>query len=205
MTEAVDVASEAVPAVTGVSLEMSYVTQASAGATGTKTATASNDNDCGVAQILALPKAALSISSAANQIFYTYSYPPTTAISPITVSDHPTSPMITAANDIRIRIPSSFNMTWETVHTTATITGSAAAKVSSTVSYEDSGKTLVINVTSNFAACDTIVVSGLSYKNFSAASAADNLELELLNDGAVQAYGRQDHHHPQHPHELGRQ
>ena len=135
-----------------------------------------------------MPKAALSISSAANQIFYTYSYPPTTAISPITVSDHPTSPMITAANDIRIRIPSSFNMTWETVDTTATITGSAAAKVSSTVSYEDSGKTLVINVTSNFAAGDTIVVSGLSYKNFSAASAADNLELELLNDGAVQAY-----------------
>ena len=44
MTEAVDIASEAVPSVTGVSIEMSYVTQASAGATGTKTATASNDN-----------------------------------------------------------------------------------------------------------------------------------------------------------------
>ena len=55
------------------------------------------------------------------------------------------------------------------------------------MSYEDSGKTLVINVTSNFAASDTIVVSGLSFKDFDTVCAADNLELELLNDGAVQA------------------
>ena len=54
MTEAVDVASDAVPATVGISLEMSYATQASAGATGAKTATASNDTDSGVAQILAL-------------------------------------------------------------------------------------------------------------------------------------------------------
>ena len=127
----------------------------------------------------------LAISSAANQTFKIGDS--TTAISAIKVRDDPTSPKITAANDIRIRIPSSFNMTWDTSDTTATISGSASAKVSRTVSYEDSGKTLVINVTSNFAASDTIVVSGLSFKNFDAASAADNLELELLNDGAVQA------------------
>ena len=45
----------------------------------------------------------------------------------------------------------------------------------------------MINVTSNFTAGESIVVSGLSFKNFSANSAADNLELEVLNNGAVQA------------------
>ena len=53
------------------------------------------------------------------------------------------------------------------------------------MSYEDNGKTLVINVTSNFAAGDSITVSGLSYANFTAASYGDNLELEVYNDGTT--------------------
>ena len=55
MTEAVEVASNAVPNQHGISLEMNYVVQPSAGATGVKTATApSGDPDAGVAQIVAL-------------------------------------------------------------------------------------------------------------------------------------------------------
>ena len=54
MTEAVDVASVAVPQTIGISLEINYVIEASAGATGTKTATASNDADVGNAHIVAL-------------------------------------------------------------------------------------------------------------------------------------------------------
>jgi hypothetical protein len=54
MNEVVDVASIAVPQTTGISLEINYVIQASAAATGTKTATASNDADVGNAQIVAL-------------------------------------------------------------------------------------------------------------------------------------------------------
>ena len=61
MTEAVDVSSDAVPLVSGISLELSYVTQSSAGPTGTKTATASNDADSGVAQILSLQAPSVSI------------------------------------------------------------------------------------------------------------------------------------------------
>ena len=127
----------------------------------------------------------LAISSAANQTFKIGDS--TTAISAIKVRDDPTSPKITAANDIRIRIPSSFTMTWDTSDTTAPSVVRPQRRSPIHVSYEDNGKTLVINVTSNFAASDTIVVSGLSFKNFDAPSAADNLELELLNDGAVQA------------------
>jgi hypothetical protein len=57
MTEAFDVASQGVPNGAGESMEGSYVLQAAAGATGTKTATASGDADVGNAHILALKPA----------------------------------------------------------------------------------------------------------------------------------------------------
>ncbi len=126
-----------------------------------------------------------TISSAASQTFMAGD--PATVISTITVTDDDAGPTITAANDIRIRIPAGFNMTWNTSDTTATIGGGASSKVSTTVSYEDSGKTLVINVTGNFFASDQITISGLSYTNFSGPSATDTLELEVNNDGSVAA------------------
>jgi hypothetical protein len=57
MTEAFDVASEAVPNTAGISIEGNYAIQTAAGATGTKTATASNDADVGNTHILALKPA----------------------------------------------------------------------------------------------------------------------------------------------------
>src|SRR5439155_47879 len=83
-----------------------------------------------------------TLASAANQLFVIGQA--ATAMSAITVTDAAT-PTISAANDIRIRIPATVNMTWNTALTTATLTGTGASKVSSTVSYEDGGKTLVLN------------------------------------------------------------
>ncbi|HEV7365733.1 MAG TPA: autotransporter-associated beta strand repeat-containing protein, partial [Gemmatimonadales bacterium] len=57
MTEAADVASDATPNAVGIALEMNYVVQLAAGATGAKTATAANDVDVGVAQTVALARA----------------------------------------------------------------------------------------------------------------------------------------------------
>jgi hypothetical protein len=54
MTEAYDAASATVPNGAGEAVTAAYATQASAGATGTKTATASNDADVGNAHLLAL-------------------------------------------------------------------------------------------------------------------------------------------------------
>jgi VCBS repeat-containing protein len=54
MNEAVDVASDVVPTTAGVSLEMNYLVLGAAGATGAKTAAASNDSDVGVGQTVAL-------------------------------------------------------------------------------------------------------------------------------------------------------
>ena len=56
MTEAVDISSDPVPNAVGMSLELNYVVQPAAGATGAKTATGANDADVGVAQTLALAR-----------------------------------------------------------------------------------------------------------------------------------------------------
>ena len=122
-----------------------------------------------------------TFSSAANQAFAVGAG--TTAISTMTVTDAGT-PTITATNDIRIRIPSGFNMVWDTTDTTAVIGGAASAKVSTTVSYEESGKVLVLNVTSSFAGGDSITVSGLSFKTFSSSSVS-NLGIDTGNDGVA--------------------
>ena len=57
MTEAFDRASVAVPNAVGIAVEGNYVLQPAAGATGAKSATASNDADVGNAHILALKPA----------------------------------------------------------------------------------------------------------------------------------------------------
>jgi uncharacterized repeat protein (TIGR01451 family) len=121
------------------------------------------------------------VSSAANQVFTVGDA--ATTISAITVTDNATLATITAVNDIRLRIPTGFNMTWNTALTTATITGSAAAKVSTTVTYENAGQVLRLNVSANFVAGDQIVVSGLQFNNFTAPSAASSLQ--LVNSGAA--------------------
>jgi len=81
--------------------------------------------------------AAVTISSAANQTFIVGQSP--ALISTQTVTDDSSSPLITAANDLRVRIPAGFNMSWDTTDTGATIGGGASGKVSTTVSYEDGG------------------------------------------------------------------
>ena len=78
-------------------------------------------------------------------------------------------------------------MTWETSDVTATIGGSAAGNVSATVTYEAAGRTLVLDVTADFAPSDQITISDLSFANFTAPSAVDNLDLEIFNDGARSA------------------
>jgi hypothetical protein len=94
-----------------------------------------------------------------------------------------TSGAVTAAKDIRIKIPAGLAMSWDTTVLTAVIGGGAAAKVSGTVSYENSGKTLVLNVTSDFAAGDSITISGVAFQTFTAAGVAA-LQTDVDN-GAV--------------------
>jgi len=131
----------------------------------------------GVLVALLGPAAAASaqtISSAANQTFVVGD--PSTAMSSITITAT-SGGQIKQNTDIRVRIPAGLNMTWNPTITTATITGSAAIKVSTTVSYANGNLDLVINVITNFGNGDQITVSGLTFTNFTAASAASRLGL----------------------------
>ena len=121
------------------------------------------------------------IVSEMDQLFFEGD-PPTPA-SPIHVTDASTA-SITAGNDLRIRIPAALDMLWDISVTSVGVSGSAASKVDATVAYEDSGKTLVLNVTTDFAASDHVRLSGLSFTAF-IESPPGNLELEVLNDDAV--------------------
>ncbi|HEX7898261.1 MAG TPA: PKD domain-containing protein [Planctomycetota bacterium] len=122
------------------------------------------------------------LSSASSQLFVVGD--PPTAASALTVTDGLVA-RITAAGDVRIRIPASLSMVWDTSVTTPTIGGSAGGKASATVTYEDAGKTLVVDVVTDLAPLETLVVSGVSFMTFSAASTPANLELEVNNLNTV--------------------
>ena len=123
----------------------------------------------------------IAISSSANQTF-ALNYP-TTTISEITVTEGGT-PVITSANDIRIKIATTtVRMLFDTTDTTATFGGSASGKVSQTVSYAQGGSSLVIDVTSNFSASDTLTISGLSFAQFSGTNTA-SVALGVYTDGS---------------------
>jgi hypothetical protein len=62
-----------------------------------------------------------SISSVADQTFTVGD--PATLISTITITDDAVTKSIKKKKDLRIRIPSSFNMTWDTGITTVTLGG----------------------------------------------------------------------------------
>jgi len=98
-----------------------------------------------------------TVSSAANQTFGVGQAATTASVQTVTEAAGTT---IFATTDLRIRIPATFNMTWDTSVTTVTLGGTASAKVSTTLSaYEDSSHTVVLNVTADFAASQTLTIT----------------------------------------------
>ena len=126
-----------------------------------------------------------TIASASSQTFVAGSS--AVGIAPITIIEDGAFASVTATNDLRVRIPAGFPMTWDTSDLTATIGGTAAAKTAPGVAYEDAGQTLVIDVTSDFAPGDTLTVADLAFASFGGATPAASLELEVLDDGRVAA------------------
>lgn len=114
--------------------------------------------------------------SSANNFSYNPTGSATTSgtLPAITITDASGGATITAASDIRITIPNNYTTdtigggtyaapTFDTAVTTVTVSGAQSSKVSSTVTYANGNRTVIINVTSNFAASDTITVSGLRF------------------------------------------
>jgi uncharacterized repeat protein (TIGR01451 family) len=126
--------------------------------------------------------AQVTISSAANQLFHVNDA--STTISPITVTDV-TGGNIKANRDIRLIIPTGFNMTWDATVTTATLGGTAAGRCSAAVTYTNGNLTVTVNVSSAFLAGEYVVISGLKFTNFTATSALNHLAVDLKNSPGV--------------------
>ena len=126
---------------------------------------------------------AVSISTAANQLFHVNDA--STTASAMTVTDV-TGGNIKFQRDIRLIIPNTFNMSWDQTVLTVTLGGTAAGRCSATVTYQ-TNKIVVINVLTTFAAGETVIISGLKFTNFTATSALDHIDLDLKNGGGVNA------------------
>jgi hypothetical protein len=97
------------------------------------------------------------LSSEANQTFVVGD--PSFAAAVDTIADDATTPTITDAANLRLRIPAGFNMIWDTTVTTVSIGGAASTKVETALlPYEDGGLTLVLDVNTDFLAGDLITV-----------------------------------------------
>lgn len=127
-----------------------------------------------------------TISSFNNQTFTVGG--PLLPAATITITDNPVTPTIIAANDLRIRIPLGFPMRFDSAQTMLFISGPASFKVASQVkAYEDSDRTVVLDVVMDFGVNDWITVDFLRFWSYTAPAPADNLELEVGNDGVVSA------------------
>jgi uncharacterized repeat protein (TIGR01451 family) len=127
-------------------------------------------------------RAQVTVSSAANQLFHVNDG--STAMSPITVTDVGGG-NIKQNRDIRLIIPTGFNMAWDPTVTTATIAGTAAARCATTVTFTNGNLTVTINVTSSFQAGEFVVISGLKFTGFTATSASNHLAVDLKNNPGV--------------------
>jgi len=109
--------------------------------------------------------AVLGASSAANQFFQVGD--PPTEMSPLTVTEDATNTTMKAFGTISLEIPSGLNMTWDDTIPTATITGSASAKVSSNVSYNTAADTATLSILEDFNLGESVTISGLKFTSFS--------------------------------------
>ena len=126
----------------------------------------------------------VAVSSAGNRSF-PRGYAPLD-IGTITITDANPA-VISNATSIAVCIPAAFQMTWDETDTTATFGGTAAGKVEvGAVSYGGSNKKLLIAVTGNFAAGDTLTIGGLSFKNYTVAGTT-RLLLDFDNNGQADA------------------
>ncbi len=113
--------------------------------------------------------AAPTFSSAADQTFRQYSVP--TQVLEFTATADAIAPELTAAGDLRITIPESFPAIWDASITTASVSGTAVdagrfASATLPVSYTDRDKTVVLDITTDFAAGESVSIAGLYLKGF---------------------------------------
>ncbi len=123
-----------------------------------------------------------TIASAAGQVFGVLD--PSTQAANIVITDDLNTPRIKQVTDIRVRIPSTFNMEWDTTVLPSTSLSAGGAGAVNTPFFQ-STKILVVPVATNFSGGKSLTLSGARFRNFSGVSGTDNLELEVNNQGTV--------------------
>jgi len=105
----------------------------------------------------------------------------------ITVTEHATTPTITADNDLRIAIAtSSVDMRWDPTYDSPSFSGSASSKVASSVTFEGGNSVVVIDVLDgqDFVTSDVLTISGLYFNNFNTVNSAISA-LDIFKGGAA--------------------
>lgn len=110
---------------------------------------------------------------------------PGVGVNAIVVTDDASAGLINTTDDIRIRIPDTLDMTWDTASNMPTLNIVGTGAVGATVTFENNDKTAVIDVTSNFGAGDELTIIGLRFANFNARSGPDVLALDIRNNGGT--------------------
>jgi surface protein len=110
-------------------------------------------------------------ASLANHQFYPNQA--TTTLDTLTVIEDAGVTTIFASHDMRIGIDTAVtDFRFDTSVTSLTFGGTAAGKVDGTVTYEDGGATLVINVTSDFLPSETLTIDGIQVGSFGSISSS---------------------------------
>ncbi len=113
--------------------------------------------------------AAPAFSSAADQTIRQYSVP--TQVLEFSINADLVTPEITAAGDLKITIPEEFPAIWDASITTVSLSGTAVDAERFTgsalpVSYEDRDKTVVLDITTDFLAGESVQINGLYLEGF---------------------------------------
>jgi outer membrane protein assembly factor BamB len=100
----------------------------------------------------------------------------------IFVTDGTPAAFINPTGDIRIIIPGTLAMEWDSLVGSVSLSGPAAAKVDPNPVYETLD-TVRFDVTASFVAGEFVVISGLQFKNFTAISTPSSLSLDVGGTG----------------------
>lgn len=105
----------------------------------------------------------------------------TTLLPQINITDSSVAANITAANDIYLRLSSGLQAEFDTSVTTVSLGGTGSGNVSTTVSYP-AADTVLLSVTGDFSAGDTLAINDLKLMNFTGESSGN---LEMSTDGGT--------------------
>ena len=114
----------------------------------------------------------------------TFVYGESPELPTITITDGTAAAAITASKDIRLTIPAGFPASFDSSVTSVRFSGSADVKVGGTVSYEDTDKTVVIDVGTDFTPGESLQISGLRLASLGAVAPGQSGRLRLVTGGS---------------------